>query len=41
LIDTLKKRGAFIGSEKYDKLAEINKEIHHKLTTDSDFLDKI
>lgn len=40
IIDTLKKRGAAIGGEKYDKVEEINKEIHEKITTDRDFLDK-
>ena len=40
MIDTLRKRGAAIAAEKYDKMEEINAEIHHKITTDSDFLDK-
>lgn len=40
MIDTLRKRGAAIAAEKYDKMEVINAEIHHKITTDSDFLDK-
>lgn len=40
IIDTLKKRGAAIGAEKYDKVKEINAEIHLKITTDEDFLNK-
>jgi hypothetical protein len=35
----LRKRGKFIGAEKYDKLKDINAEIH-ELISDSDFLDK-
>ena len=41
IIDTLRKRGSAIASEKYDKLEEINAEIHNKITSDGDFLDKI
>jgi len=40
IIDQLKKRGAAIGAEKYDKVKEINAEIHLKITTDTAFLDK-
>lgn len=41
IIEKLKKRGSIIAAEKYDKLEEINAEIHEKITTDSEFLDKI
>lgn len=40
IIDQLKKRGAAIGSEKYEDVATINAEIHLRLTTDEDFLNK-
>ena len=40
IIDKLKKRGAAIGAEKYDKVKEINAEIHQRITTDTAFLDK-
>jgi len=40
MIDTLRKRGAAIASEKYEKVEDINAEIHNRITTDSDFLDK-
>ena len=41
IIDILKKRGNAIVAEKYDKLKEINDEIHKKVCVDDkDFLDK-
>jgi hypothetical protein len=41
IIETLKKRGAAIATEKYDKVEEINNEIHEKITKDKAFLDKV
>jgi hypothetical protein len=41
IIEWLRERGEYIGKEKYDKVKEINAEIHHAITTDDKFLDKI
>lgn len=41
IIDTLKKRGSAIASEKYDDLKKINAEIHDKIVNEDGFLDKI
>lgn len=41
IIEWLQKRGAFIASEKWDKLVKINDQIHTKITTNEDFLNKI
>jgi hypothetical protein len=41
IIETLRKRGAAIAVEKYEKVEEINAEIHYKIMNEKGFLDKI